>query len=159
MKRIAIDAGAKQLAMQSDSEVLAGMVYVTRKAYFCAAHRYYDESLTAEQNKEIFAACVNTHGHNYELEVTVAGIPDEKTGMVVNLAVLDKIVKENVTDILDHRNLNVDVEEFKKVVPTTEMIAKFAWRRLAGKVEGADLYRIRLYEDPSLFVDYYGEGG
>jgi 6-pyruvoyltetrahydropterin/6-carboxytetrahydropterin synthase len=151
-------AVAQRRAMQSDIEVLAGMVYVTRKAYFCAAHHYYDESLSAEENNKIFAACVNTHGHNYELEVTVVGVPDEKTGMVVNLAALDKIVKENVTDLLDHRNLNVDIEDFKKIVPTTEMIARFAWRRLAGKVEGAELYRIRLYEDPSLFVDYFGEG-
>ncbi len=135
------------------------MVYVTRKAYFCAAHRYYDESLSAAENKDIFAACVNTHGHNYELEVTVTGVPDERTGMVVNLAVLDKIIKKNVIDLLDHKNLNVDVDGFKKTIPTTEMIAKFAWRSLAGKIDGAELYRIRLYEDPSFFVDYYGEDG
>ena len=134
------------------------MIYVSRKAHFCAAHRYYDESLSSEQNKEKFAACVNTHGHNYELEVTVAGIPDKETGMVVNLSLLDRIIKENVINLLDHKNLNVDVDEFKKVIPTTEMIAKFAWRCLQDKIEGPKLYRIRLYEDPSLFVDYYGDG-
>lgn len=133
------------------------MVYVTRKAYFCAAHRYYDESLSPAQNDEIFAACVNTHGHNYELEVTVTGVPDESTGMVVNLAVLDKIIKKNIIDLLDHKNLNIDVDDFRKTIPTTEMIAKFAWRSLTGKIDGAELYRIRLYEDPAFFVDYYGE--
>jgi len=135
------------------------MIFVTRKAYFCAAHHYYDESLSAARNKEIFAQCTNTHGHNYELEVTVAGDVDEKTGMVVNLAVLDKIIRENVVDLLDHKNLNVDVDDFKRVMPTTEMIAEFAWRHLTGKIDGAELYRIRLYEDPSLFVDYYGRDG
>jgi 6-pyruvoyltetrahydropterin/6-carboxytetrahydropterin synthase len=135
------------------------MVYVTRKAYFCAAHRYYDESLSAVQNKEKYGACVNTHGHNYELEVTVAGSADKKSGMVVNLSVLDTIIKDNVIELLDHRNLNVDVEDFKKTVPTTEMIAQFAWRCLYDKIDGAELYRVRLYEDPSLFVDYYGERG
>jgi 6-pyruvoyltetrahydropterin/6-carboxytetrahydropterin synthase len=135
------------------------MVYVTRRAYFCAAHRYYDETLSAEQNIEKFAACVNTHGHNYELEVTVAGTPDEKTGMVVNLSLLDAIIKENIVSLLDHKNLNVDVEDFKNEIPTTEMIARFAWRCLSAKIEGAKLYRIRLYEDPSFFVDYYGEDG
>ncbi|NIM20619.1 MAG: 6-carboxytetrahydropterin synthase [Candidatus Latescibacteria bacterium] len=134
------------------------MVYVTRRAFFCAAHRYYDQSLSSEKNREQFGPCVNTHGHNYELEVTVVGEPDEKTGMVVNLTSLDAIVKKRVIDILDHKNLNVDIEEFKSVVPTTEMIARYAWMRLENCIEGATLYRVRLYEDPTLFVDYYGEG-
>lgn len=135
------------------------MVYVTRKAYFCAAHSYYDESLSAEQNERLFGKCVNTHGHNYELEVTVAGSADAESGMVVNLSDLDMIIKTNVIEVLDHKNLNMDVEDFKTTVPTTEMIAIFAWRCLRGKIGGAELYRIRLYEDPTFFVDYYGEGG
>ncbi len=135
------------------------MVYVTRKVYFCAAHRYYDESLSAEQNDKKFGVCVNTHGHNYELEVTVVGSANEKSGMVVNLSALDTIIKDNVIELLDHKNLNVDVEDFKNTIPTTEMITKFAWQCLYNKIDGAELYRVRLYEDPSLFVDYYGERG
>ncbi len=134
------------------------MIYVTRKTFFCAAHRYYDQRLSLEENRERYGTCTNIHGHNYELEVTVSGEPDEKTGMVVNLSELDAIIKRQVIDLLDHRNLNVDVESFRTTLPTTEMIARFAWRRLENHVEGARLYRIRLYEDPSLFVDYYGEG-
>ena len=133
------------------------MVYVTRKAFFCAAHRYYDETLSAKENEKRFGPCVNTHGHNYELEVTVVGDPDPKTGMVENLSVLDALIKERVINLLDHRNLNVDVGEFRKEIPTTEMIAKYAWERLKHSIKGAILYRVRLYEDPSLFVDYYGE--
>ncbi|MFH1756039.1 MAG: 6-carboxytetrahydropterin synthase, partial [Candidatus Latescibacterota bacterium] len=97
--------------------------------------------------------------HNYELEVTVAGEADSKTGMVVNLSVLDAIIKEKVIDLLDHKNLNVDIDEFKISIPTTEMIALFAWRCLHGRIGGARLHRIRLHEDPSLFVDYFGEDG
>lgn len=133
------------------------MVYATRKSHFCAAHRYYDDTLSPEENRALFGKCVNTHGHNYELEVTVAGTIDKQTGMVVNLADLDTVVKHRVIDILDHKNLEVDIDEFRNVIPTTEMIAHYIWRRLEGQIPGCTLHRVRLYENEDLFADYYGE--
>ncbi|MBI4720444.1 MAG: 6-carboxytetrahydropterin synthase, partial [Chitinivibrionia bacterium] len=134
------------------------MIYATRKSFFCAAHRYYDEKLSAAENEKRFGKCVNTHGHNYELEVTVAGDANPRTGMVVNLSELDAIIRARVLDILDHKNLQADVDEFRSVIPTTEMIAQFIWRRLDGGIPGARLFRVRLYEDSTLFVDCFGEG-
>lgn len=133
------------------------MIYATRTSFFCAAHRYFDEKLSLEENEALFGRCVNTHGHNYELEVTVGGEIDERTGMIVNLSDLDAVTKELVIDVLDHKNLQVDVPEFKDSIPTAEVVAKFIWRKLVGNIPGAKLFRVRLVEDRTLFVDYYGE--
>ena len=133
------------------------MIYVTRKVHFCAAHRLYDPSLSPEANRERFGECTNLHGHNYTLEVTFAGDPDEKTGMVIHLSDLDAITKDRVVSVLDHKHLNEDVEVFKEVVPTIEMLAKFVWDRLDGAVPGARLHRVRLDEDNVFLADYYGE--
>lgn len=134
------------------------MVYVTRKLHFCAAHRLYDPSLTDEENRDRFGECVNLHGHNYQLEVTFAGEPDPKTGMVMHLSQLDEVVKARVVSELDHKNLGEDVAVFKDVVPTLEMLAKYAWDRLAdGAVPGATLHRVRVSEDDRFFADYFGE--
>jgi len=133
------------------------MIYLTRKVNFCAAHRLYDPSISREDNEERFGECTHLHGHNYTLEVTFAGDPDTRTGMVVHLTELDRIAKERVVDALDHRHLNEDVEVFKDVVPTIEMLAKYIWSRLDGAVPGAKLHRVRLNEDDRCFADYYGE--
>jgi 6-pyruvoyltetrahydropterin/6-carboxytetrahydropterin synthase len=133
------------------------MVYLTRKIHFCAAHRLYDASLSAEANRERFGECVNLHGHSYTLEVTFAGEPDKETGMVIHLSELDAIAKERAVNLLDHKNLNEDVDVFSDVVPTVEMLAKFIWERLEGAVPGARLHHIRVLEDNSVFADYYGE--
>lgn len=133
------------------------MVYLTRKLYFCAAHRLYVDGLSAEENHRIFGDCARLHGHNYVLEVTFAGKPDPKTGMVIHLSELDAIVKDRVIDRLDHRNLNEDVEEFKTTASTVEMIAKYVWGRLRGAVPGAKLHRVRIWEDHESFADYCGE--
>jgi len=133
------------------------MIYLTRRLHFCAAHRLYDPSLSAEANRKCFGECTNLHGHNYTLELTFAGEPDEKTGMVVHLSELDRIAKERVVNALDHRYLNEDVDVFKDVVPTIEMLARFVWDRLDGAVAGARLHRVRLNEDNVCFADYYGE--
>jgi 6-pyruvoyltetrahydropterin/6-carboxytetrahydropterin synthase len=90
--------------------------------------------------------------------VTVAGEPDPRTGMVIHLSELDNIIKDQVINQLDHKNLNEDVEEFKTVVTTVEMICKWVWKRLDGSVPGARLHRIRIYEDHASFADYFGEG-
>lgn len=134
------------------------MVYVTRKMRFCAAHRLYDESLSPEENTERFGECVNLHGHSYVLEVTFAGEPDEKTGMVIHLSRLDDIVRKRVISRLDHKYLNEDVDVFHDVVPTIEMLVRYVWDRLESALPGVTLHRVRIEEDEEFFADYYGEG-
>ncbi|MFQ5511063.1 MAG: 6-carboxytetrahydropterin synthase [Candidatus Krumholzibacteriia bacterium] len=135
------------------------MLYITRKIHFCAAHRLYDQSLSPQENRERFGECVNLHGHSYVLEVTFAGEPDERTGMVVHLSKLDAIASERVVRHLDHKYLNEDVAVFKDVVPTVEMLAKYVWEQLDGAVPGARLYHVRLHEDDMFFADYDGDAG
>jgi len=135
------------------------MIYVTRKIHFCAAHRLYDSSLSPEANEDRFGECAHQHGHNYLLEVTFAGRPDERTGMVVHLSDLDRTARERVVDLLDHKNLNEDVDVFRNVVPTVEMLAKYVWDRLDGSMPEARLHRVRVYEEDTFFADYYGEAG
>jgi len=134
------------------------MIYVTRKIRFCAAHRLYDATLSDEENRERFGECANLHGHDYMLEVTVAGEADERTGMLVHLSKLDAIVRERIVDRLDHKHLNVDVPVFSDVVPTIEMIAKYVWEELDGHIPNVSLHRVRIHED-YLTADYYGAAG
>jgi 6-pyruvoyltetrahydropterin/6-carboxytetrahydropterin synthase len=108
----------------------------------------------------VFGKCSNRqgHGHNYTLEVTVAGEIDPVSGFVVDLKQLKDILEREVVSVYDHRHLNFEVPEFASTIPTTENIAIAIWRRLEGKIEHAKLYRVRVYEMPDLFADFYGEG-
>ena len=135
------------------------MVYLTRKAEFAASHYYHNPDFTPEQNRAIFGKCNNPngHGHNYTLEVTVKGNVDPKTGFVVDLKQLKDTMNREVMDALDHRFLNKEVPEFLTKIPTTENLAITIWQRLAMKLQAAKLHRVRVYENPNLFVDFYGE--
>jgi 6-pyruvoyltetrahydropterin/6-carboxytetrahydropterin synthase len=135
------------------------MVYLTRKAEFSAAHYYNNPEFSPEENQRIFGKCNNPHGHghNYTLEVTVKGQVDARSGFVVDLKQLKDIMNREVIDALDHRFLNYEVAEFKHAIPTTENLAIAIWERLKTKLQTAELHRIRVYETPDLFVDYYGE--
>jgi 6-pyruvoyltetrahydropterin/6-carboxytetrahydropterin synthase len=135
------------------------MISLTRKAEFSAAHYYWVEAWSPEKNEAVFGKCANRngHGHNYTLEVTVTGAVDAVTGFVVDLKALKDILEREVVSVYDHRHLNFEVPEFKTVVPTTENIAIAIWRRLEGKIPGAKLERVRVYEMPDLFADYCGE--
>lgn len=145
------------------------MIFLTRRATFSASHYYWNEAWTPEKNEQVFGRCANRngHGHNYTLEVTVAGEPDPLTGFVVDLKWLKDVIEREVLSRYDHRHLNLEVEEFAagKMMPTTENIAIAIWRRLAPAVEeaggaeadGARLNRIRVYETPEIFADYRGE--
>jgi 6-pyruvoyltetrahydropterin/6-carboxytetrahydropterin synthase len=135
------------------------MVLLTRKAEFSAAHYYYHESWSQQENEKAFGKCANRngHGHNYTLEVTVAGEIDPVSGFVVDLKALKEVMEREVIRVYDHRHLNLEVPEFQSVIPTTENIAIAIWRRLAGKIIGARLQRVRVYEMPDLFADYCGE--
>jgi 6-pyruvoyltetrahydropterin/6-carboxytetrahydropterin synthase len=135
------------------------MIYLTRKAEFSAAHYYHNPDWTPVENQRVFGKCANLngHGHNYTLEVTVAGEVDAVTGFVIDLKLLKDILKRQVLDDFDHRHLNKEIPEFAAVQPTTENIAVVIWQRLASHLHPAKLHRVRLYEQPDLFVDYYGE--
>jgi 6-pyruvoyltetrahydropterin/6-carboxytetrahydropterin synthase len=135
------------------------MILLTRKAEFAASHYYWNDAWSKEENERAFGKCANRngHGHNYSLEVTVAGEIDPKTGFVVDLKELKDVMEREVVSVYDHRHLNLEVPEFKTAMPTTENIAIAVWKRLDGKVSGAKLYRVRVYEMADLFADYYGE--
>ena len=135
------------------------MILLTRKAEFSASHYYWVPEWTEEENRRAFGKCANRngHGHNYTLEVTVAGEIDQKTGFVVDLKELKDVIEREVMSVYDHRHLNLEVPEFAAKMPTTENIAIAIWNRMDGKIAGAKLHRVRVYEMPDLFADYYGE--
>lgn len=135
------------------------MILLTRKAEFSSAHYYWNERWSEEENRRVFGKCANRngHGHNYTLEVTVAGEADPESGFVVDLKQLKEVLHREVIDVYDHRHLNLEVPEFARRVPTAENIAISVWERLEGKIAGAQLHRVRVYEMPDLFADYYGE--
>ncbi len=135
--------------------------YLTRAVRFAAAHRYHRPEWSEEENRRVFGACANPHGHghSYTLEATVRGKIDPVTGFSVDLAALDRILDEHVVRVFDHQHLNHAVEAFAygRLVPTSENILAYLWPRIAAALpEGATLHRLRLYEDPTLFVDYFG---
>jgi 6-pyruvoyltetrahydropterin/6-carboxytetrahydropterin synthase len=135
------------------------MVYVTRKAHFSAAHRLFNPAFTHEQNEAIFDKCNNIHGHghNYELEVTVRGVPDPETGYVIDLKKLARLIDEEILDKVDHKHLNFDVDFLRGVIPTAENIAVIFWRILEPKIPSGTLHSVRLYESENNFVEYFGE--
>jgi 6-pyruvoyltetrahydropterin/6-carboxytetrahydropterin synthase len=135
------------------------MIYLTRKCEFSASHYYHNPEFTAEENRRVFGKCANLdgHGHNYTLEVTVKGKVNSTTGFVVDLKQLKDVLNDEVVEAMDHRHLNKEVPEFAAQIPTTENLAIVIWNRLSSKLKIAKLHRIRVYEMPDLFVDYYGE--
>jgi 6-pyruvoyltetrahydropterin/6-carboxytetrahydropterin synthase len=138
------------------------MIYLTRRATFSASHYYSNEAWTPERNEQVFGRCANKngHGHNYTLEVTVAGEPDPVTGFVVDLKWLKDVMEREVLSAYDHRHLNLEAPEFANANPTTENLAIAAWKRLETAVNGAGgarLSRIRVYETPEIFAEYRGE--
>ena len=135
------------------------MVYVTRRAHFCASHRLHNPDWTAEKNAAVFGKCNNPngHGHNYALEVTVAGPPPDDTGMVIDLKVLADIIEDEVIERVDHKHLNHDVDFMKEIIPTAENIAIAFWRILVDRIREGRLHSIKLYESENNFVEYRGE--
>lgn len=134
-------------------------VTVHRKAHFNAAHRLYRKDWTEDKNMEVFGKCSfpNFHGHNYEIIVSVTGEIDEQTGFVINLDILKNIIKEEVEDYFDHRNLNTDIVEFKNINPTAENIVVLIYNRIRAKLDANKKLKITLYETPRNFVTYEGK--
>jgi 6-pyruvoyltetrahydropterin/6-carboxytetrahydropterin synthase len=135
------------------------MIYLTRRIEFSASHYYHNPALSPEENQRLFGKCNNPHGHghNYTLEVTVAGEVDPRTGMVLDLKELKKVLEAEIMERMDHRFLNQEVPAFKKLIPTTENISIEIWKLLAAKISPGRLHRVRLYETADLYVDYFGE--
>lgn len=133
-------------------------VKVSRKAHFNAAHRLYNRAWTDARNTEIFGKCSNPnyHGHNYELIVSVTGEIDSETGFVMDMKVLKAIIREEVEDPFDHKNLNEEVEEFKTLNPTAENIVVVIWNRIRNRVPSGLSLEVILYETPRNFVSYDG---
>ncbi len=136
-------------------------VFLTRVVRFSAAHRYHRPEWSAARNQEVFGPCANEHGHghNYTCHVTVAGPLDAETAMVINLTQLDGILREEVFERFDHRHLNYAVPEFAdgQQIPTGEALAVYIWKRVVGRLpKGVHLHRVRIQEDPNLYVEYDG---
>jgi len=136
------------------------MVLITRKIEFSASHVYNNSTLSPEENRRIFGKCNNPngHGHNYTLEVTVAGEPDPVTGMVLDLKELKELLEREIMQRMDHRFLNYEVAELKDKIPTCENIARVVWDLLDSKIKQGRLHRVRLYESADLFADCYRNG-
>jgi 6-pyruvoyltetrahydropterin/6-carboxytetrahydropterin synthase len=134
---------------------------ITRKVEFSASHVCRNPALKEEENRELFGAAANPHGHghNYVLEVSVEGTPDPVTGMVLDLKVLKDILNREVVEPYDHRFLNREVPPFDRVIPTAENIAIDIWNRLQPHLNSGRgrLHAVRIYETPDLYVDYLGE--
>ena len=136
--------------------IMANKVAVYRKEHFNAAHRLHNPSLSAEENDRLFGKCnlPNYHGHNYELIVKVIGEVDPKTGYVIDTKLLSTLVNEHIISKFDHKNLNLDVPEFKELNPTAENIAIVIFNILRPLLSEQFLLQIRLYETPRNFVEY-----
>ena len=136
------------------------MIYITRRERFSAAHKLAKPEWSNEKNHETFGKCANPnwHGHNYDLHVTVKGNPEPSTGFVVDLSTLGDIIKEEVIQYVDHKNLNMDVEFTKDLMTSTENLAIAFWKRLVKPIKelGADLHCIKLQETENNYVEYYG---
>jgi 6-pyruvoyltetrahydropterin/6-carboxytetrahydropterin synthase len=135
------------------------MVYLTRIEHFNAAHKLYNPAWSHEKNEEVFGKCANEnwHGHNYELYVTIKGMPDADTGFLFDAKKLSFLIKEHVTEKLDHRNLNMDVDFLKDKMCSTENLVIGIWNELAPHLpHTVQLHCIKLYETPKIFVEYFG---
>ena len=139
------------------------MLYVSRKEHFNAAHKLYNPAWTKEKNAEVFGPCANEnwHGHNFDLIVTIKGMPDPETGFVVDLKKLSTMIRLEVIDKLDHKNLNLDVDFMQGKLASCENLVVEIWKILADKLASitthGQLYCIRLYETPRNYVEYFGE--
>ncbi len=132
------------------------MQFLTKTFYFCAAHQYGQSYWTKNKNLEVFGEDTKVHGHNYTLEITVKGEIDPSTGFIIDLGHLKKIVEKNIIQIMDHAQIEKDIDWFKNKQPSSENMVVFIWQRIENKIKKAKLHRIRLIETPTIKTDYYG---
>ena len=138
---------------------MAKKVYLTRRETFAAAHRLFKAGLSDEENFKMFGKCSNPnwHGHNYTLEVTVIGEVDSETGFVMDIKKLKELIQEYVISKVDHKNLNIDADFMKGIIPTSENITIAIWDQLADKISGGKLFSVKLYETENNYFEYKGE--
>lgn len=135
------------------------MVYITRIEHFNAAHKLYNPKWTKEENEAVFGKCANEnwHGHNFELHVTLAGLPNPETGFVFDVKKLSIIIKEHVTEKLDHKNLNVEVDFMANQICSIENLVIGIWNQLSPQLPAEiKLHALKLYETPRIYVEYFG---
>jgi 6-pyruvoyltetrahydropterin/6-carboxytetrahydropterin synthase len=150
---------ARRRAAPRHPLVLDGVVHITRQVHFNSAHRLYNPNRSLAWNQAKFGLCTNPHwhGHNYVLEVTVKGRPDPETGYIMDLSELKRVLHVAVVDKCDHRNLNDEVDFLRGTIPSTENLVIAFWREIAPHLPPrAKLHRVRLYETPRNFADFYG---
>lgn len=135
------------------------MISVSRRVVFAASHRLHNPTWTDEKNIEVFDKCNNPngHGHNYVMEVTVTGAPDPDTGYVIDLKIMKSIINKYIVDLVDHKNLNLDVPFLKGIIPSVENIAVVFWDILKDKFNGKQLTSIKIWETENNVVEYKGE--
>jgi len=135
------------------------MVYVTRRERFSAAHRLFKSNLSDEENFELYGLCSNPnwHGHKYVLEVIVSGEVDPETGYLLDLKILKEIIRKNVIEKVDHKNLNIETDFMKGIIPSAENITIAIWKQLANKIPKGKLYSVKLYETENNYFEYKGE--
>jgi 6-pyruvoyltetrahydropterin/6-carboxytetrahydropterin synthase len=140
------------------------MVYITKQVHFCAAHKLYNPGWSREKNEEIFGPCANEnwHGHNFDLYITIKGMPDEGSGFVMNFKELKQIINREIIEKVDHKNLNVEVSFMKDKMTSCENLVLEFWKILAPIIriksdQRASLHKLKLYETPTSYAEYYGE--
>jgi 6-pyruvoyltetrahydropterin/6-carboxytetrahydropterin synthase len=139
------------------------MIFISRDAHFCAAHKLYNEKWSKEINEEIYGACANEnwHGHNFDMTVTVKGLIDPETGFVINFKDLKRIIKVEILEKVDHKNLNLDVDFMKGIMPSCENLVVEFWKILEPKItemtdKSCSLHCIKLKETTNNYAEYYG---
>lgn len=129
---------------------------ITKKYHFCASHKYGNSNWSEEKNYEVFGKDYNNHGHNYILEVSVIGPIDPDSGWLIDLQKLNVLVRSRIVDVIDHSQIEKDIEWFKGKQPSSENILVWAWNEIAPRMEQGTIHRLRLVETHSIFTDYYG---
>jgi len=133
------------------------MPYITKQYKFCAAHRYWNNDWSEQKNKEVFDKDIYVHGHNYLLFITISGPIDPDSGFIINLKDLDELISNKVLDIMDHSQIEKDIDWFITRQPSTENMVKFIWEQIdCHIIKPAKLHCIKLQETPTIFTEYYG---
>ena len=133
------------------------MPYLTKQFKFCAAHKYWNNKWDKDKNYQVFGDDIKVHGHNYILDITITGEINPESGFIVDIQDIKSIVFENVIDILDHSQIEKDIEWFKGKQPSTENLVLFIWEQISSKIKKpAKLYKIKLRETPTIFTEYFG---
>ena len=136
------------------------MPFITKQFKFCAAHKYWNNQWSEDKNLDIFEDDVKLHGHNYELDVTLNGTIDPESGFVVNISKLKEIIDKHVIKLLDHSEIQKDIDWFSDKQPSTENLVLFIWEQIVEHIpDGANLYKIKLRETPTIYTEYYGPDG